>query len=381
MLKNKIYNYFTREIIKSFLTILFALSIIAWTVRAVSFLDLIVDNGHSVTTYLLFSLFNITNIITKFAPLSFLIALVLTILRFEKQNELLILWTTGISKIRLANLFLLISFMILLFQVIFATFVTPTSLNKSRSFIRDSDLNSLSSIIKANDFSDSFKNITFYVEKKNINNEMENIFIRDENNTFSSIVSTSGESSNTTIIAEKGFVDKKKLILSNGIIQSQDKKGELNNIYFKKTALSINSLAPRTITAPKLQETSTGVLIKCIIEIRKEIISKLQNCPKKNMTQDITSTLLRRIGMPLYIPLIGLICCFILIAPRNIKFKNVKKYIYFSLGFIILVFAEVLVRFSGFSLLYSGLYLGAPLILTPLTYLILLKRFRVEKMN
>ena len=75
MLKNKIYNYFTREIIKSFLTILFALSIIAWTVRAVSFLDLIVDNGHSVTTYLLFSLFNITNIITKFAPLSFLIAL------------------------------------------------------------------------------------------------------------------------------------------------------------------------------------------------------------------------------------------------------------------------------------------------------------------
>ena len=209
MLKNKIYNYFTREIIKSFLTILFALSIIAWTVRAVSFLDLIVDNGHSVTTYLLFSLFNITNIITKFAPLSFLIALVLTILRFEKQNELLILWTTGISKIRLANLFLLISFMILLFQVIFATFVTPTSLNKSRSFIRDSDLNSLSSIIKANDFSDSFKNITFYVEKKNINNEMENIFIRDENNTFSSIVSTSGESSNTTIIAEKGFVDKK----------------------------------------------------------------------------------------------------------------------------------------------------------------------------
>jgi hypothetical protein len=99
------------------------------------------------------------------------------------------------------------------------------------------------------------------------------------------------------------------------------------------------------------------------------------------MTQDITSTLLRRIGMPLYIPLIGLICCFILIAPRNIKFKNVKKYIYFSLGFIILVFAEVLVRFSGFSLLYSGLYLGAPLILTPLTYLILLKRFRVEKMN
>ena len=105
MLKNKIYKYFSIEVIKSFLTILFALSAIAWTVRAVSFLNLVVDNGHSITTYLQFSLLNITNIVTKFAPLSFLLALVLTILKFEKQNELIILWTNGLSKIKLVNLF------------------------------------------------------------------------------------------------------------------------------------------------------------------------------------------------------------------------------------------------------------------------------------
>ena len=58
MLKNKIYKYFTLEILKSFLTILFALSAIAWTVRAVNFLDLVVENGHSITTYLFFSLLN-----------------------------------------------------------------------------------------------------------------------------------------------------------------------------------------------------------------------------------------------------------------------------------------------------------------------------------
>ena len=85
MLKNKIYKYFTIEIIKTFFTILFALSAIAWTVRAVSFLDLVVENGHSIITYLLFSLLNVTNIITKFIPLSFLLALILTILKFEKQ--------------------------------------------------------------------------------------------------------------------------------------------------------------------------------------------------------------------------------------------------------------------------------------------------------
>ena len=63
MLKNKIYKYFTIEILKSFLTILFAFTAIAWTVRAVNFLDLIVDNGHSVKTYLISS--NAKNLMTS----------------------------------------------------------------------------------------------------------------------------------------------------------------------------------------------------------------------------------------------------------------------------------------------------------------------------
>ena len=92
MLKNKINKYFTIEIIKSFLTILFAFTAIAWTVRAVNFLDLIVENGHSIRTYFQFSLLNVTNIITKFIPLSFLLALVLSIVKFQRQNELIILW-------------------------------------------------------------------------------------------------------------------------------------------------------------------------------------------------------------------------------------------------------------------------------------------------
>ena len=172
MLKNKINKYFTIEIIKSFLTILFAFTAIAWTVRAVNFLDLIVENGHSIRTYFQFSLLNVTNIITKFIPLSFLLALVLSIVKFQRQNELIILWTSGLNKIKIANLFLFISLLILTLQIIFAVFVTPNALNKSRSLIKSSNLESISSIIKINRFSDSFKGVTFYVESKNEENIM-----------------------------------------------------------------------------------------------------------------------------------------------------------------------------------------------------------------
>ena len=43
MLQNKIYQNFISEILKIFAVVLFALSIIALTVRAVNFLDLIVE--------------------------------------------------------------------------------------------------------------------------------------------------------------------------------------------------------------------------------------------------------------------------------------------------------------------------------------------------
>ena len=95
MLQNKIYQNFTKEIIKTFLVILFGFSIIAWTVRAVNFLDLIVESGYSVLTYFQYSFLNLFGIMTKFIPLSFLIALIIFILKQIQENEFIILWTSG----------------------------------------------------------------------------------------------------------------------------------------------------------------------------------------------------------------------------------------------------------------------------------------------
>ena len=382
MLKNKIYKYFTIEIFKSFLTILFAFTAIAWTVRAVNFLDLIVDNGHSVTTYLIYSLYNITNIITKFIPLSFLLALTLSIVKFERQNELIILWTTGLNKIKLINLFFLISLLILLIQIIFSTFITPFALNKSRSLVSSSTLNSVSSVIKNNNFSDSFKKVTFFVENISADDKMmSNIFIRDESNNFQNLVSDEEDSVNTTILARKGFFKNNELVLFNGIIQNQNKNGELNNIKFEKTNLILDNLSSRTITTPKLQETSTYFLLKCLSNKLNNSSILLINCPKGNLTKAITETISRRIGMPIYIPLISLICSFLLLSFKRKKNKILSKYFFFILGFFILLLAEILVRYSGFSKLNTVLYFLTPLTCIPLTYIFLKNKLNSEKIG
>ena len=51
MFKSIIYKYFFSEVAKSFLIVLFTFTAIAWTVRAVNFLDLVSDDGHSLNVY------------------------------------------------------------------------------------------------------------------------------------------------------------------------------------------------------------------------------------------------------------------------------------------------------------------------------------------
>jgi len=89
----------------------------------------------------------------------------------------------------------------------------------------------------------------------------------------------------------------------------------------------------------------------------------------------------KRFGTPIYIPLISLLCSFLLTSRRDEKIYNYKKYIYFLIGFIILAFAEIIVRYSGISWTHSTFYYLLPIIMAPLFYLILTRTFKYENLS
>ena len=105
MFSDKIYRHFFSELSKHFFIVLFALSAVVWAVQSVNFLDLIVEDGHSIGLYLKYSFLNVIKILTKFIPLSFLVSLIITIEKFDSDNELMVLWTSGLSKIDIIKFF------------------------------------------------------------------------------------------------------------------------------------------------------------------------------------------------------------------------------------------------------------------------------------
>ena len=222
MLQNKIYLNFIKDILKTFLVILFGLSIIAWTVRAVNFLDLIVESGYSVSVYFQYSILNFFGILTKFIPISFLTTLIIFVSKQNQENEFIILWTSGVKKLKLVNLLFVSSIIILIFYLIFSIFLTPLALNKSRQLLTKDSFNSFLPTIRVKQFSDSFKGFTFIVEKK-FKNEIKNIFIYDESNVLKNITSDQQNNNVTTVIAKEGVVEEKRMILFKGKIISTKK--------------------------------------------------------------------------------------------------------------------------------------------------------------
>ena len=369
MLQNKIYQNFLIEIFKTFVIILFGLSLIALTVRAVSFLDLIVDNGYPVLTYFKYSFLNLFGITPKFVPLAFLLSLTIFILKHIQDSEFVILWTSGIKKIDVVNLFLFSSILVLVVYIFLSAFITPFALNKSRQLLSNDKLNSFLPTIKRQQFSDSFKGFTFIVEKK-INNELQNIFLHDKGNNLRNLSSNASDTFETTIISENGIIDEKKMILFNGQIISSKKNSENEVVKFEQLNIDLSNLVTTTIKVPKIQEISTIRLFSCFI--KKFSDDKICSVEFK---KEILPTLNRRLVIPFYIPVISLICSLLLIKSERKYFHKISIFLY---SFTLLIFTELAVRYSGINRSVMIAFILIPFTLLILIYFFLIYKFKRE---
>lgn len=375
-MKKTIYTYFFNEFIRYFIIVIFALAAITWTIQAVNLLDLVTDDGHAFGIYFLYSSLTLVKIVTKLFPFSFLIATLLTISKFEKDNELIILWTSGLNKIHIVNLVFRISLIIMIVQLVLSSIINPISLNYGRSLVKNSQLQFIPSLLIERQFNDTVKGLTIFVDEKEESGNYKNIFIRDDGKILTNI--SSGAS---TIFAKSGYVSKddKNLILINGNIQRSESDGTINIITFAKTSINLSGLSTKTISDPKIQEISTYEIIRCMTLQFLEKDTK--SCRYGKNYTDTKIEINKRLGMPFYIPLISLICCFLLSTRRDKKISYYNNYIYFSISFIILVISEISVRYSGLSWTYTALYYIIPILLIPVFYFLLIKTFKYENLE
>jgi lipopolysaccharide export system permease protein len=364
-MKKLIFRKITKDTLAFFLLTCFTIGLIVWIMQAVNYLDYVTQDGHGLKTYFLYTLYNFPKIIHRIIPFIFFISLFFVLISYELKNELLIFWTHGISKIKFAHKIIILSVFLLLFQIFIGSFVSPLFQYKARTFLKNSDINFFTTLIKEGKFINIVEGLTIFIERKEENNSFSNIFIDDSSKIQKKMIYAKNG-----IIIDQG--DQKIFRLFEGKVLNKEKL-KVNIFEFEQIDFSLSDYSTNTIIAPKIQEIPSRQLFTCTISLYKKKI----NVKKKydfscdlSILEEINQELLKRFYKPLYIPVVALICCYLILFPKNsIKFSGNKKNT-FLIGFFIMIISETSLRYATISHETLFFYLFAPWLIFLTAYIL-----------
>jgi lipopolysaccharide export system permease protein len=358
-MKKLIFKNFYIDTLSFFLTSLLTMSLIVWTLQAVNYFDFVTEDGHGLKIYFYYTFLSFPKILDRILPFMFFVSLFYTILSYEQKNELNIFWIYGISKIKFLNKLILFSIFLMFFQILLSSLISPATQFKARNFLKNSNVDFFSSLIKEGRFINVVKDLTIFINKKNEDGSYKDIFLNDSRN-----------KGYKTIYAKKGILidngTKKIFRLYNGRVINKD-QDKINVFEFDEIDFNLKNFSSNTITVPKIQEISTITLLSCFININAKKFASFK-CDK-NLLDEIKQELLKRLYKPLYIPLISLYCGFLLLNSRSKNNYQKKNNLIFTLTFIILVLSEMSLRYSFSSNIFTVAYFVLPLVIFIISYI------------
>ena len=367
-MKKLIFKKLLFDITVFFLISSVTLGLIVWVIQAVNYMDFITEDGHSLGIYFKYTLLSLPKILSRILPFILFISVFYNLIKLENNNELLVYWTYGISKLKFINILFIFSLLFLIIQIFLNIYVVPISLDKGRDYIKKSDLDFFPSLIKEKKFIDTVSDLTIFVDKINNKGELVNIFLKDQIEDKESQI----------IHAKKGILQKQNgknfLVLLDGEFIN-NLEGKVTNFSFKKTNFDLSKYSTKTTTYRKIQEVDIMVLINCLKnQYLKTNYTEVEDfvCNNESL-KNIKQETLKRIFKPFYIPVICLIASLLIFASKDSYVYSRVKIILFLFGIIALIASEISVRYSGLDNTKSLIFIGMPLIMIFIIYSIIFK--------
>ena len=338
-MKKMLFRKLLLDYMSFFLIALFSSSIVVWVFQAVNYLDIMIEDGRDYTVYINYSLLNFPKIVNKLFPFVLFFSLFQITSKYENNNELIIFWTFGVTKLELINFIFRFSIVLMLIQIVLSSIIIPKSQDKARSFLRTSTVNFFGNFIKPQRFNDTIKNVTLYSEKKDENGNLYNLYLKkqiDQNN-FQITYAKKGEF--------QEFDNIPVLVLYNGATIT-GKNNEITNFSFSKSDFPLDNFETNTTTYIKTKELSSLKLITCLqfLFTSKKIINpKIENCSKKNLS-NIYQELYKRFIIPLYIPLLALLPFLLILSSKENSNYLRLKVLTFFIGLFFIIFSETTLK-------------------------------------
>lgn len=214
-----------------------ALTCIVWLTQSLRFVEMIVNTGLSVTTFITFTLLLLPSFLSLIGPIAVFAAVMFTYTKMLNDSEIVILRATGMSPLKIGRPALMLSTLVMLLGYLNTTYLMPTSFREFKDLQREfrSELSSL--FLQEGVFNPVVEGITVFIRERSKDGQLYGIIIHDERKPEKPV----------TIMAEQGAIVSSdtgpRVLMVNGNRQEvRQDDGRLSLLYFDRYTFDLSAL-------------------------------------------------------------------------------------------------------------------------------------------
>lgn len=225
-------RYLFLQTLAPFLVASFVLTGIIWLTQALRMLDVLITQGQTLLTFFQLTALALPSTLIVVLPVSLFCAVLYALHKLIGDSEIVVMFSAGISRARLALPIVALSVLTSLLILSFSIYVAPSGMRELRSRLYEIRGDVATAMIREGTFSNPAPGLTVYVRERDNDGTTRGILVHDGRNLQEPI----------TYMAETGSLidrgDGLLFVMFNGSIQRVSRQGEATSpatvLYFDK---------------------------------------------------------------------------------------------------------------------------------------------------
>ncbi|MSO65996.1 MAG: LPS export ABC transporter permease LptF [Alphaproteobacteria bacterium] len=211
---------------------------VVWLMQSLRFLDLIINKGQSLGSFLAFTLVLLPGFLGFLLPIATFCAVVFVYLRLESDSEIIVMRAAGVSEWRLVVPALLLGLGLAAILYSLTLYLAPLGYRsfKDMQFVVRNNVAAV--LLQEGAFTQVINGVTTFVRERLPNGELRGLLVHDERDKDRPV----------TVMAESGLLvttaDGPRFVVRNGNRQEIDRdRNQLSLLYFDEYGLDIGAFA------------------------------------------------------------------------------------------------------------------------------------------
>lgn len=233
----RLHGYMFRQLVWWTIVVSFSLTCIVWLTQSLRFVEMIVNSGLSVTTFVTFTLLLLPSFLSLIGPIAVFAAVMFTYTKMVNDSEIVILRASGMSPLKIGRPAIFLAILIMGFGYLNSLYLMPSTFREFKDMQREfrSELSAL--FLQEGVFNPVIAGVTVFIRERSENGELYGIIIHDEREAEKPI----------TMMAEKGAIvssdNGPRVLMLNGNRQEvRADDGRLSLLYFDRYTFDLSAL-------------------------------------------------------------------------------------------------------------------------------------------